>query len=124
MGLPRARGSDQEEVRLLDPLILEIGIGHDRVVGCPGIDDPIGVISHAEGKTPLGDLVTKDELIGMGEVLGEGTKASRSSFDGDTGGVAGSGMGGVVVWATAWTVQGMPTRNVSTYAAENYTLDT
>jgi hypothetical protein len=67
MGLPRARGSDQEDVRLLDPYILEIGVGHDRVVGNPGIRDSLVVVAHAERKTPRGDLLPDGGLVEMGD---------------------------------------------------------
>jgi hypothetical protein len=34
-----------------------------RVVGNPGIDNSLEVVTHAEGNTPLGDVLTDDELV-------------------------------------------------------------
>jgi hypothetical protein len=77
----------------------QIGVGHDRVVGNPGIDDPLEVVAHARGKTPLGDLLTNYELVWATTNLGNGTRASCSSLEGGTGGVAGSGVGFVLLVA-------------------------
>ncbi len=69
MGLARARRTDEQDVRLLDPHILQIGIGDDRVrrTTIPGIYETLAVIRHAQGEPPLGDVLPNHELVQVGD---------------------------------------------------------
>ena len=57
------------------------------------------MVAHAKRKTPLGDLLTNYELVWATTNLGDGTRPSCSSLEGGNGGVAGSGVGFVLLIA-------------------------
>ena len=47
VGLPRTRGTDQEDVGLLDSHIVQVGVGDDRIgsASIPGIDESLEVVA-------------------------------------------------------------------------------
>jgi hypothetical protein len=45
---------------------VQVNAGLDPVVGDPGIDDALEAVTHADGETPLGNLLTSDIVIEVG----------------------------------------------------------
>ena len=68
MGLARAGRTDQEDVGLLHRPHPGVGVGDDGIgsVTIPGIDETLEVVGDAEGEAPLGDGLTDDELVEVG----------------------------------------------------------
>ena len=87
---------------------MQVGVGDDGIgsVTIPGIDDPLEVVGHAEGEASLGDGLPDHELVQVGDQgLGHGIEARSASFDGRSGGGAGSETGWGVISARALVAQ-------------------
>jgi hypothetical protein len=58
-----AGSSDQEDVGFFDSHIVQVGIGHDRVVVLQRIDDPLEAVAYPHSDPFLGDPLSHDELV-------------------------------------------------------------
>jgi hypothetical protein len=108
MGLARAAGTDEQDVGLLHDHIPEIGVGDDGVGGVfvPGIDESLEMVGDAKGEASLGDLLTDDELIEVGDYgLGRWDRGGESLAGWSYGGGVGSGTGWGVISARALVAQ-------------------
>jgi hypothetical protein len=55
------------DVALLYPYLTQIVVGHEGLVGNPGIHDSLEVVADAQGKTPLGEFLSDDEPVEVGD---------------------------------------------------------
>ncbi len=69
MGLPAARGTDEQDVGLLHEDIPKIGVDDDRIGSffVPRIDEALVVVGYTQGEPSLGDVLPNDMLVQVGD---------------------------------------------------------
>src|SRR5271157_1381965 len=68
--------------RMLDFSIVQVKVGDDRIgsVTIPGIDDPLEMVGDAEGEPPLGDVLTDNMLVQVGNQAFGGWDRGEEDF--------------------------------------------